>query len=172
MKRKSRKRSTVQKSRQKSRSKPKGVRKATTTRRRLADRKKPVFITAVLFLAIAALIIGNIFGIPGDTHRVLTDEDVIAEMRALDAINSYPNNKFINSASYPRFLGIYQKNGMPLTEVYFCSDVCPDYGRVIIIFENVTQNECNIVGGKEYIDPAWHGYVGCIPDIERFTWLS
>jgi len=132
-----------------------------------AGKRRHAYVAAALFVIIVVFIVSNFMGIPNQ-QTVLTKKDLISEMEALDIINAYPNNRNINPGNYPRFLGIYSVNGMPLTEIYFCSDVCPDYGSVIIIFENVTKNECLMVGGREYIDPAWGGFVGCVPSIERF----
>ena len=58
---------------------------------------------------------------------------------------------------------------MVLTEVYYCSDLCPESGSVIIVFKDVERDGCSLVGGREYLDPAWGSYVGCIPDIERLS---
>jgi hypothetical protein len=140
--------------------------------RRRPGNDGPAFLTSAFLVAIIILMIGGIMGIPGEQSRILSDEDVVAELNLLDSINNYPNNKIINPAHYPKQLGIYMKNGLPLAEVYHCSDLCPDYGRVIIIFENVTEQECGPAGGRAFLDPAWGTYVGCVPSIDSSSYLS
>jgi hypothetical protein len=87
-------------------------------------------------------------------------------LRNLEKINTYPDNKNIDSSQYPATLGIYSKNGLTLIEAYSCSDLCPDAGGVSILFENITSEEqCAAIGGKIIIDPAWHVFRGCAPAI-------
>jgi hypothetical protein len=114
-------------------------------------------------LIIIVIISGCIAGSWTD-KRVLTEDDIKNELQRLKTINSYPINKYINSKDYPKVIGNYSKNGLTIIERYFCSDVCPDYGRVSIIYANITsKEECKEVGGFDIIDPAWGGYVGCSP---------
>lgn len=151
-------------------------RKAKKLKRQTRDisrsRNNPSFITAAFLIAIVAMMVGSMLGIPGKQFNVMSEEDVVAELRFLDGINAYPSNKVINPAHYPKQLGIYSKNGQTLTEVYHCSDVCPDYGRVIMIFENVTEHECHLAGGRELLDPSWGSYVACVPSIDLYSVLG
>ncbi|NCO97011.1 MAG: hypothetical protein COZ04_02045 [Candidatus Aenigmarchaeota archaeon CG_4_10_14_3_um_filter_37_21] len=103
-------------------------------------------------------------------NRILTDDDIVNELKNLRKINTYPDNKNIDPKDYPKTLGLYSKNGLKLIEGYFCSDVCPDYGGVWIAFENINSKEkCAEIGGKDLVDHAWGGYIGCAPKIfEKF----
>ena len=99
--------------------------------------------------------------------KILTEDDIKAELKNLEKINAYPNNKNIDPKDYPKVLGTYSKNGLTLIETYYCSDVCPEYGRVLIVFENIRSKEkCAEIGGKALIDPAWRVYIGCAPNVE------
>jgi hypothetical protein len=97
--------------------------------------------------------------------KVWTDEDIRAELVVLSKINSVPNNTRIDFRDYPKILGVHLKNNLTLVERYYCSDVCPQYGGVILIYENLSQNNCTEIGGSILIDPAWKGYKGCEPSI-------
>ena len=63
----------------------------------------------------------------------------------------------------PFELGIEERTGFPLEVVYFCSDVCPHYGFVLIRYIDVGADECDDLSGEAMYDPAWGGYIGCIP---------
>ena len=105
--------------------------------------------------------------VPDKSKPTLTDEDIKAELKNLERINAAPNNMVINTNDYPKVLGIYSKDGLTLIEKYHCSDVCPQYGGVGIYYQNITnKEECAKINGRDVIDPAWKGYVGCTPEIE------
>jgi hypothetical protein len=56
------------------------------------------------------------------------------------------------------------QNGRIVHEQYFCSDVCPNYGRYYLLYYGIkTKEECADIGGVPEIDPAWHGFIGCAP---------
>lgn len=65
------------------------------------------------------------------------------------------------------YLGGYPvgfKNGRFLIRSYFCSDVCPTYGHWNTIYSGIkNQVDCNKIGGRPIIDPAWGGFEGCAP---------
>jgi len=133
----------------------------------------------IIVVAMVALGVGVFFAYDGSIKEVpspdfettphdevITIEDLKTKMRDLDAINVYPKNKDINPRNYPIVLGTYSENGLTLIEEYFCSDVCPDAGGVTIVFQDITsKEECAKAGGKDLIDPAWGGYIGCAPII-------
>lgn len=55
-------------------------------------------------------------------------------------------------------------NGRLIIYRYFCSDVCPQGGDWHKEYFGInTREECEKVGGRPFIDPAWRGFVGCIP---------
>lgn len=100
-------------------------------------------------------------------YKTITIEDLKAEMKRLEKINTWPENKKINPKDYPVILGEYSENGLILIEKYFCSDICPDNGGVVVVFQDInSKEECAKVGGKDLIDYAWGGYIGCAPKIE------
>ena len=59
-------------------------------------------------------------------------------------------------------IGIH--NGRLVIYKYFCSDVCPQYGSWHKEYYGIrTREECEKIGGVPFIDPAWRGFVGCMP---------
>lgn len=93
----------------------------------------------------------------GDT---LSKADITSETERLKEINKYPNNNKLSSKD-SKNLGIF--NGLEVQEKYYCSDVCPDYGRLVIIYKDIAKEKCQEVGGRVITDAAWGGYVGCFP---------
>ena len=90
----------------------------------------------------------------------LTDADLQEVAHQLDQINS--DNLHINPQDYPKTLGIYNSRVLELN--YFCSDVCPGSGSVGLYYRGIsTKTDCDVIGGKNVIDPAWGGYRGCSP---------
>jgi len=73
----------------------------------------------------------------------------------------------------PLQLGTDVRNRKTVELSYFCSDVCPDYGRVLILYAGVDEVDCCKIGGHPFYDPAWRPYVGCQPPevpLPRFNW--
>jgi hypothetical protein len=97
---------------------------------------------------------------------ILTGADIIAELEYLEIINTYPDNMNIDPEDYPIILGVYSENGEVLIEMYFCSDVCPDAGGVMLVYKDILKEECVEIGGVAIFDPAWGAYLGCAPDVE------
>ena len=90
----------------------------------------------------------------------LNKADIASEVERLKEINQYPNNKNLNSKD-SKDLGKF--NGLEVSEKYYCSDVCPDYGRLVIVYKNISKDNCPEVGGRVITDAAWGGYIGCFP---------
>ena len=127
---------------------------------------KKITVISLAIIMIASLVLGasHIQNDKNPENKIITMEDLMKEMRELEKINAYPNNKKIDSKEYPKVLGEYSENGLILIENYFCSDVCPDYGSVRIIFQEVHSIEtCATANGQDIIDFAWGGYIGCAP---------
>ena len=123
---------------------------------------------ALILLVIMLFILSgcSVYTPEPNPNKVLSDEDIRIEMQKLQKINEYPANKRINPKDYPVVLGVYAENNLTLIAGYYCSDVCPDYGRVTIVFSNISNKEqCAEAGGTDITDPAWGGYVGCAPAI-------
>jgi hypothetical protein len=134
--------------------------------------KKTIIFGALIIILLGAIFAAFYFGQNENSRTVpqgetITINDLRAEMENLEKINAYPDNRNIDPKDYPIVLGPFSENGLILIERYFCSDVCPDYGGVSIVFQNITsREECAKVGGKDLIDAAWGGYVGCAPKID------
>lgn len=60
------------------------------------------------------------------------------------------------AACLPIVMGKDPRNGMILEYGYFCSDVCPTYGKVSLRYAGVSRDDCCSEGGY----PAWRG---CAP---------
>ncbi|HJW97310.1 MAG TPA: hypothetical protein VJ485_04075 [archaeon] len=98
---------------------------------------------------------------PPGPGNMVTDSQVRQELERLKGVNAQPSR--IDPADYPKAFGVYAKNGLVLEAVYFCSDVCPDYGAVYLIYQGVDNEECQDIGEKPVHDLAWGGYIGCEP---------
>ncbi|MFH0832313.1 MAG: hypothetical protein V1900_01140 [Candidatus Aenigmatarchaeota archaeon] len=121
----------------------------------------------LILLALVLLVVFFITNFIQTKARFLTEEDIQDELKKLWLINSYPNNTMIDANEYPKTIGVY--NGLALIEKYYCSDVCPAYGGVYLVFENVGRNKCIEVGGEEAIDYGWGGYIGCKPRVDFYS---
>jgi len=66
-------------------------------------------------------------------------------------------------ACLPLELGVDQSNGRAIQLRYYCSDICPNYGVIGAYYANVSEAECDSVGGGASFDPAHGGYRGCRP---------
>ena len=131
---------------------------------------KNLFLIIIILLALFVILI-IINKERNKVAKVLTDDDVSLELKKLEKINAYPENEKINVNNYPKFLGRHSKNGLNLIEIYYCSDLCPDYGEVIMIFENISKEDCSKIGEEvNVVFPP--EYLGCKPKIERETSTS
>lgn len=121
----------------------------------------------LILILVSVVLISGCIETSKDNKKILTDEDIKAELKNLERINVVPNNRFINKDDYPKVLGAYSKNGLVIVEKYSCSDVCPQYGGVGIYYQNISdKEECAKVNGRDIIDAAWGSYEGCSPRID------
>jgi hypothetical protein len=67
------------------------------------------------------------------------------------------------AACLPLDLGVDPRNGAAVVVRYACSDVCPDYGRIVVRYLDISEEECEAIGGEVRRDPAWKSYNGCAP---------
>lgn len=67
------------------------------------------------------------------------------------------------SACLPLRLGVDAQNRRPIEIAYTCSDVCPRYGGILLLYAHVTENECCALGGYPLQDSAFGTYIGCSP---------
>ncbi len=101
----------------------------------------------------------NIF----DTNNIYTDKEIRNRME-----DNLDSSCYDNMSRYPRVIGKHAKNGRTLEEICFCSDYCPkEFWYVAIRYEGIsTKEECAEIGGRDMIDPAWGGYIGCAPIVD------
>ncbi|MCX6815143.1 MAG: hypothetical protein NTY20_05850 [Candidatus Aenigmarchaeota archaeon] len=130
----------------------------------MRDRRLLWGIAAVAIVIVVLVILWAYSISQPKPERTVTDSNVRMELERLQGVNSEP--KKINPADYPKTFGIYARNNLTLVEQYFCSDVCPDYGRVNLVFQGIDSEECANIGGKALHDLAWGGYIGCEPRVE------
>lgn len=51
-----------------------------------------------------------------------------------------------------------------VVRIYYCSDVCPEYGGWYNVYYGIdTLESCEQLGGKPLIDLAWGDFIGCAP---------
>lgn len=101
---------------------------------------------------------------PPSAGNAVSDSEVRAELARVREISTYPENLNLNPKDYPKVFGVW--NNRTLAEQYFCSDVCPDNGRVDLVFQGIVPDKCENVGGRELRDLAFGGYIGCQPGVE------
>ena len=63
----------------------------------------------------------------------------------------------------PMTLGKDARNGLMIEMVYACSDLCPDYGTIVVRYAGTPEDQCCARGGHPLKDIAWGGYRGCTP---------
>lgn len=119
-----------------------------------------------LVIAVAAVVLILLFmwlkpPASPEPANTLTDSQVRNEIARTRMINLKPLS--IDTSDYPKVIGIYK--GRTLEEVYYCSDVCPDYGAVYLVYQGVGPEDCSRAGGKVVRDIAWGGYIGCEPRV-------
>jgi hypothetical protein len=67
-------------------------------------------------------------------------------------------------ACLPASVGQHEGDGRAIEVYYFCSDLCPDYGRVGVRYVGVSDTpSCCAIGGIPLRDPAWGGFEACVP---------
>jgi hypothetical protein len=141
-----------------------GRRQESPSVRKLQDKKLLAGIVILITAVVLILII--LWAYPPQPARpanTLSDSQVRAELEKVKELSTYPNNLKIDPYQYPKVFGTW--NDKVLVEQYFCSDVCPDYGRLDLVFQGVDAEQCNSIGGKALRDLAWGGYLGCEPRV-------
>jgi len=129
------------------------------------SRKLLWFLVAVVIVVVVLVVVWAYSVYQPKSERTVSDSDVRAELERLQGVNSEPRS--INPADYPKVFGIYWRNNLTLVEQYFCSDVCPDYGRVDLVYKGIDNEECLNIGGNPLHDLAWGGYLGCQPKLQN-----
>lgn len=107
----------------------------------------------------------------GIIKKFMTDPAVQAEQARLEKLNTHRGDQRINQRDYPKAMGEYindkLKIAFRLSEVYACSLICPDNGKVYLIYDGIdSREECAKVNGKDVVDSFADTYIGCAPDIK------
>ena len=96
-------------------------------------------------------------GIGGVTPR-WSEDDLRREMNRLDTLTVL--RKSTLSEIFPvllrmlpqggfNFIGVHAKNDIGLEEYFYCEDICPDYGKYVILYQNIkTKEDCAKIGGS------------------------
>jgi hypothetical protein len=67
-------------------------------------------------------------------------------------------------ACLAKIVGQHVGDGRDIEIYYYCSDLCPDYGRVGIRYTDIKDDAaCCALGGAPLHDPAWGGFEACVP---------
>ncbi|MBW2981915.1 hypothetical protein KY343_03490 [Candidatus Woesearchaeota archaeon] len=77
---------------------------------------------------------------------------------------SYLIYPYIEPSLYPRPAGTDPRTGFPLEKIYFCMDICPDYGSVLTVYKDInTVEECEEIGGRVILTgmPNPGLFIGC-----------
>ena len=99
-----------------------------------------------------------------EENKTENNERMLGDIELKEMLENLPSGPQINPNDYPKTLGKYSKNGLILIEKYFCSDVCPQYGGIHLVYKDIkSKEECAKISGDDIIDPAWGGYIGCSP---------
>jgi hypothetical protein len=128
-------------------------------KRKEYDNRLIIGIVAAIAVIVILAVVAYYPWAPPEPTNVVTNSQVRAELARLQGVNSDPMS--IDPADYPKVFGTW--NNLTLVEQYYCSDVCPDYGRVDLVFQGVTSEQCAQAGGRSLHDLAWGGYIGCEP---------
>jgi hypothetical protein len=70
----------------------------------------------------------------------------------------------VEQACLPSVVGQHLGDGRDIEIYYYCSDVCPDYGRIGVRYTGIKDDAaCCAIGGIPLHDPGWGGFEGCVP---------
>ena len=75
-----------------------------------------------------------------------------------------PQRLKAQASCLPIELGKDAASGKPVVAHYFCSDICPARGGVLLkLGGRINKEACCKLGGAPFVDAAWGGYEGCMP---------
>jgi len=95
-------------------------------------------------------------------ERELTSKDLLVEYHRLLPINlAFQQGIQLDDEKFPRHLGRFRDKSVE--EIYFCGDVCPQYGVLIMSFQGIPQDECEAIGDPIYSTAWGRQYRGCSP---------
>jgi len=93
--------------------------------------------------------------------------DLLAEYERLDPMNQalHEGKLPAAAANLPRRLGTFHSRAVE--EIYYCGDLCPQYGKIAISYVGVAQADCAAIGDPLFLVAWGRQYKGCAPLIER-----
>lgn len=95
--------------------------------------------------------------------ETLSPEDVRRETAKTDQLNNTLSDS--EQFGFREIVGRDQRNGWLIVRQGKCSDVCPENSVIVMIYEGISEDECEQGGGEKIVDPAWNAYRGCAPKI-------
>ena len=76
-------------------------------------------------------------------------------MERIARINETLDRASVDRSDYPWIVGIDARNGRVLEEQYFCWDICPDIGAVLLAYQGVNNEpDCLAAGGRAVFAPT------------------
>ena len=94
-------------------------------------------------------------------QKELSGADLLAEYERLIPINLAAKQGHWPEEHHPKTLGIF--NSREVKEVFFCGDVCPQYGFVFLTYSEVKEEDCAAIGQPVYSHAWGPQYRGCSP---------
>ena len=86
---------------------------------------------------------------------LLSLTEITAELDRIAQINLTLDRSRVDRSSYPRIVGVDARNGRVLVEQYFCWDICPDIGSVLLAYHGIDNElDCRSVGGRAVFAPT------------------
>ena len=86
---------------------------------------------------------------------LLSVAEIAAELERIAGVNRTLDRSRVDQSSYPRIVGIDARNGRVLVEQYYCWDICPDIGSVLLAYQGVNNElDCRSVGGRAVFAPT------------------
>jgi hypothetical protein len=117
------------------------------------------------------LFIISLFCLLGVGFFIRNQINLTRELAPSDLKNLALETKSINDSKIPKvlliiwpkeILGIERRTGQLVVRVGSCSDLCPQYASVLIIYDGVGQAKCRELNGEIKQGETWENYVGCI----------
>ncbi len=109
---------------------------------------------------------GNINNLNSDeNHNVNTSDEGVITIEEFEELRKI-SVEDVDITEFPKALGKieYGNEMRPLIHKYYCSDLCPQNGRLYVLFQGIDSAEaCQEIAGNTVKDIAWGGYIGCEP---------
>ena len=105
--------------------------------------------------------------VASDGGPELSAWDLLAEYERLVAVNQalHEGKWPPNATNLPKHLGTFHSRAVE--EIYYCGDLCPQYGKVALRYVGVAEADCAALGDPLILAAWGRQYKGCTPLIER-----